>query len=318
MSPILIAECCQNHNGDRETLKQMIHAAAENGADYVKIQAIRSKELTHRPQFDEGRTDAQGNTLTIKRPYNQELERLSKLDLDLDTEAWFVEECWRAGVAPLTTVFTHKSIEETKDMGFEAIKVASYDCASFPLLSEIRRFWKKIFISTGATYDEEIAQAANLLKDVDATFLHCVTIYPTPMQEVHLRRMNYLRRFSAKVGYSDHSKPNETQLWASKLALAFGADCIERHFTVLDSNQSKDGPVSINPAQLKELRDFADRPRRERMELIKREYPNWEEALGNAKRALSHTEKLNRDYYRGRFASSVNGHYVYNWEEFSY
>ena len=86
MKPIIIAECCQNHNGDKELLKRMIHAAAENGADYIKIQAIRSRELTHRPRFDEGETDELGNVTVIRRPYYPEFERLAKLDLDLDTE----------------------------------------------------------------------------------------------------------------------------------------------------------------------------------------------------------------------------------------
>ena len=315
MKPILIAECCQNHNGDSHILKDMIHAAAENGADYVKIQAIRSRELTHRPRFDEGRTDANGIVQVIKRPYAAELERLQKLDLDLDTERWFVEECRRAGVAPLTTAFTRTAAREVKDMGYEAIKVASYDCASYPLLEELKQYWSTIFVSTGATYDEEIAKAAGILRDVNAHFLHCVTIYPTPMSELHLNRINYLRRFSSSVGYSDHSKPAESQLWASKIALALGASCVERHFTILEPSETRDGPVSINPAMLKELREFADLSRRDQMQQISAGYPQWEDAMGDANRTLSHAEVLNRDFYRGRFASMVDGKPVYNWEE---
>jgi N,N'-diacetyllegionaminate synthase len=315
MRPVIIAECCQNHNGDREILKDMIHAAAENGADYVKIQAIRSFELTYRPRFDEGSVDADGTQITIRRPYQSEFERLSKLDLNLETEAWFVEECWRAGVAPMTTAFTRKAAREVANLGYEAIKVASYDCASYPMLKELKQYWNKIFVSTGATFDEEIAKAAEVLTGSDFTFLHCVTIYPTPMSELHLRRMSYLRRFTSKVGYSDHSKPLETKLWASKIALALGASCVERHFTILEDDKTKDGPVSITPAQLKELREFADKDRIARMSGIQEEYPQWEETLGESSRPLSHEELLNRDYYRGRFASRVGGQFIYNWED---
>ncbi|MBK8567479.1 MAG: hypothetical protein IPN76_30195 [Saprospiraceae bacterium] len=99
----IIAECCQNHNGNREILKRQIHEAASHGADYVKIQAIRSKELTHRPLFDEGKVDENGTQLVIKRPFQPELERLAKLDLSLDDEAWFVEECCKACCANWTT-----------------------------------------------------------------------------------------------------------------------------------------------------------------------------------------------------------------------
>ena len=37
--------------------------------------------------------------------------------------------------------------------------------------------------------------------------------------------------------------------------------------------------------------------------------------IGQPTRELSHTELLNRDYYRGRFASRVDGEWVYNWED---
>ena len=313
--PIIIAECCQNHNGDKEILKRMIHTAADNGADYVKIQAIRSSELTHRERFDEGETNQDGSVKTIKRPYAPELERLKKLDLSLEDEAWFVEQCITAGVAPMTTVFTWKGIDEVKDMGYEAVKVASYDCASFPLLASLREHWSTIFVSTGSTFDEEIEQASNILRGIDFHLMHCVTIYPTPLHELHLKRINFLRRFCSQVGYSDHSKPAETQLKACKLALALGASSLERHYTVLGPTETKDGPVSITPSMLKELRDFGNLDRNEQMESIKKEYPGWQEALGETTRPLSHAEMLNRDYYRGRFASSFNGEVVYNWQE---
>lgn len=317
MKTTLIAECCQNHNGDRYILKDMIHAAAENGADYVKIQAIRSSELTHRPRFDEGLYD-NDVTKVIRRPYKLELERLRKLDLSLQDESWFVDECRRAGVSPMTTAFTVNAAREVKDLGYEAIKVASYDCASYPFLEELKKYWSTIFVSTGATFDFEIEKASKILRGVNSHFLHCVTIYPTPMNELHLNRMNFLRRYSANVGYSDHSKPSESDLWASKIAMALGASCVERHFTVLPPNKTKDGAVSITPEMLAELREFDKLSRREQMSEIIELYPNWEDTLGESNRSLSHTELLNRDYYRGRFASKVGGLPVYNWEDITY
>lgn len=315
MKPIIIAECCQNHNGDKEILKRMIHKAAENGADYVKIQTIRSKELTHRERFDNGITAEDGKVLVIKRPFKSELERLSKLDLSPETEAWFVDECLRAGIASMTTTFTRTGVQEIRDLGYEAIKIASYDCASYPLLKDVKRYWKKVFISTGATFDNEIEEAAKILKDVDIHILHCVTIYPTPLNELNLRRLSYLRRFCSKVGYSDHSSIEHTHLWASKIAMALGATCIERHYTILDKDETKDGPVSIMPRHLKELSDFAKLSRYEMMQQIKEGYPEWEITLGSATRELTHAELLNRDYYRGRFANKINGIDIYNWEE---
>lgn len=312
--PLLIAECCQNHNGDRDTLRRMIHEAVGAGADYVKIQGLYSKDVTRRERFESGETDENGEQTVIQRPYAAEVERLSGLDLSPDDEAWFVDECRRAGAAPMITVFTRGSVRRLGEVGFEAVKIASYDCGSLPLLRDVSSRWARLFVSTGATYDHEIAAAADLLRDREVTFLHCVTIYPTPLGQLHLRRLAWLRRFSPRVGYSDHTRPGDSGLRASKLALAFGADVVERHFTVLPADATRDGPVSVDPAMLRELRDFADRPRPERMELIAAEYPGWEETLGQPTRELSRAELLNRDYYRGRVATMVDGDPLYNWE----
>jgi sialic acid synthase SpsE len=315
MNPVLIAECCQNHKGDREILKRMIHEATEAGADYVKIQALYSSEVTYRERFEEGVVDADGRQRSIQRPYQAEVDRLSGLDLTPDDEAWFVEECWRAGVSPMITVFTLGAVDRLAELGFEAIKIASYDCASQPLLRAVKARWSRVFVSTGSTLDHEIEAAAETLTGIDATFLHCVTIYPTPLDELHLRRMVWLRRFSPEVGYSDHTAPAATGLWASKTALGLGASVVERHFTVLDPSETRDGPVSIDPAQLRELRAFADLPRPERMARIAAELPEWETTLGSARRPLSDTELRNRDYYAGRVATKIGGRTIYNWEE---
>jgi sialic acid synthase SpsE len=313
--PLLIAECCQNHNGSTEVLRRMIHAAAEAGADYVKIQALYSRDVTRRERFEDGVTGPDGSVEVIQRPYAAEVERLAGLDLSPDDEAWFVDECWRAGVAPMITVFTRAEVERLGSMGFEAVKVASYDCASPPLLAEVARQWRRLFVSTGATLDDEIATAASVLGGTEVTFLHCVTIYPTPLDQLHLRRMHWLRRFSPTVGFSDHTRTEDTGLRASCAALALGADVIERHFTVLAPGDTRDGPVSIDPSQLAELRAFADLDRPERVERLAAVWPGWDEALGSARRDLSPAELRNRDYYAGRVASHVGDRVVYNWED---
>ena len=71
----IIAELCQNHNGDKNILEEMVSAAAENGADYAKIQSMHSSELTHRERFDNGLIEG-GKVKIIKRPYKDEYERL--------------------------------------------------------------------------------------------------------------------------------------------------------------------------------------------------------------------------------------------------
>jgi len=313
VKPILIAECCQNHGGRREVLAEMIHRGADAGADYVKIQAIRSSELAHRERFDTGAEDSEGRVTTIRRPFAPELERLTELDLSIDDEAWFVETCRQAGVRSMITLFTRTAAREVADLGYDAAKIASYDCGSIPLLRDVGARWRTVVVSTGSSFDHEIEAASKTLADNDLSLLHCVTIYPTPMSELHLARMEWLRRHAKQVGFSDHTLVERDGVWASKIALALGASHIERHFTVLDASATKDGPVSIGPDDLAELRRFADLDPDERRARIEHEYPTWREGLGEAERELSDTELLNRDYYRGRFASRVGDRSIDNW-----
>ena len=309
----IIAEFCQNHNGDLAVLKDMVWAAAEAGADIAKIQSIRSNELTNRPRFEQGVVE-KGVQLAIKRPYQPEFERLRTLDLSEDQQRWFVEECARAEIEPMTTVFSRAAIPFASSCGWRSVKVASYDCASYPMLAELRGRFDHLYVSTGATHDHEIEGACDVLTDTAFTLLHCVTIYPTPFEEMHLNRMSYLRRLTPLVGFSDHSLVERDGIKAAVVAISKGADVVERHFTVLPSGETKDGPVSINPAQLEQLARVAHAPVQEVADMVRDEIPEADSMMGMERRELSPGELLNRDYYRGRFASRVGDSWVYNWE----
>jgi sialic acid synthase SpsE len=292
----------------------MVFAAAEAGADYAKIQSMLVDDLTRRDRFEEGLWE--GDTqVAIKRPYRPEYERLKPMDLDNDSHLRFIETCREAGIKPLTSVFSRSRVPFLASLGFDAIKVASYDCASLPLLRELKEHFGHLYISTGATHDEEIRAAAACLGDHPFTFLHCVTIYPTPLDEMHLARLEYLRRFTPSVGFSDHSLVARDGIKASAVALHLGANVVERHFTVLKPGETKDGPVSIDPAQLAELVRVAWMTAEERRDWIAREVGDFSQMFGTAKRSLSQAELLNRDYYRGRFASRAGDDIVYNWED---
>ena len=309
----IIAELCQNHNGDVNILKDMIWRAADSGASHVKIQTIFSEDLTLRERFEEGVT-LDGVVKSIKRPYLPEFERLSKLDLGFDTHALFIDECSSAGVIPLTTVFNRSRLESIVELGFKEIKIASYDCASFPLINDLKNKFNHIYVSTGATHDSEIETTANILSDQNFSFLHCVTIYPTPVDKLNLNRIDYLRQFTNSVGFSDHTRPSQHGIDPDIVALWKGADVIERHFTILDSSQTKDGPVSINPEQLKNIVDYSKYNHDELSKLVEN-ISDYDKMLGSKTHSLSEEELLNRDYYRGRFASKINGKTIYNWEE---
>ena len=323
MSVKLIAELCQNHNGDFVRVKEMVDAAVEAGATHVKIQHIHVRNLTFRPQFEEG-SEYKGKQMSIKRPFESEYKRLKSLELSKSESKQFVDYVKSKGAVPMTTCFTRDSIQDLIDEGYEAVKVASYDCASYQLLRELAANFKEVIVSTGATFNNEIEKASSILKEsgVEYSMLHCVTIYPTPLSEIHLARMEWLKGFSNNVGFSDHSLVERDGLLASKAAIAAGAKVIERHFTILEKDETKDGPVSIKPEHMRELADFTSLSKDEQDQEIESTLPNWKFKLkGSINRELSDTELLNREYYRGRFASPrLDGYHdskfmIFNWEE---
>jgi len=315
----IIAEFCQNHNGDTELLLKMVEAAAKAGATHGKMQTIYADTIAYRPQFEEGLVQ-NGRVMSIKRPYKDEVDRLSGLEISEENTLKFIKACEDNGLIPMTTCFVRSHVDILSELGFNSIKVASYDCASFPLLRDLKEKFSEIVVSTGATYDDEVFNASKILSGSNFSFLHCVTLYPTPLDQMHMARMGWLRTLSDKVGYSDHSLVAKTGLLASKAALALGADLIERHFTLLSSKETRDGPVSINKEQLCEIVNFSKLSIEERVHHMDSNYPEWQVVVGKINRKLLDEELLNRDYYRGRFANprseTINGErMIYNWEE---
>ena len=100
-----------------------------------------------------------------------------------------------------------------------------------------------LIVSTGATYDDEIQKAAQILKSKSFTFLHCITIYPTPLKDINLNRIKFLKKFTKNVGYSDHTIGNETAIAAT----ALGAKVIEKHITLNKSMRGPDHRASMEP-----------------------------------------------------------------------
>ncbi len=316
----IIAELCQNHNGDIKVLSEMVAAASEAGADILKIQSMRSKDLTFRERFEDGLIEG-GKIKVIKRPYKAELERLSKLDLDYDLHAKFFELCEKYKVIPMTTIFSFNNIEFLKQFkNLNHIKIASFDCNSHALVKKICKNFKdkKIIISTGTAYNREIDITNDILlkEDIDYALLHCISIYPTPIYDANLNRIDYLRKKSKFVGLSDHSDPEKDKNIIPAAGFLKKIDYIEKHFTVLNKNQTKDGPVSANPDQFKEIIKLSKMSEQDLKEYLKEMGVDIKKVFGSESRELTETELLNRDYLQGRFAfKDKNNKTWYNWDE---
>ncbi len=311
-----IAEFCQNHNGDFEVLKRMLDAAVNAGATYAKIQTIFANDLSYRERFEKGEIEDDGRVVSICRPYITEYERLKTLELTYEEQSKFVSLCLNAGIKPLTTAFTVNSVPEIRECGFTSIKIASYDCASAPLLKSASSYFDEVIVSTGATFLEELEAAIEVLKfcEVNFSVLHCVTIYPTPLNKMNLLRMLKLKDYTPNVGLSSHPLNSVDGTKADMVAIYIGAKIIERHFTILPESETRDGKVSITDNQLDELVNFSMLNKTDQHQMIQERVPEYDEILGKEELSLSSEELLNRDYYKGRFCNKIGSNQVFNWD----
>ena len=112
---------------------------------------------------------------------------------------------------------------------------------------------------------------------------------------------------------------DEKKNLACLAAISVGATYIERHVTILDKDKTRDGKVSINPSDIREIIEFSNLNNSDKKEYLKEKYKvNVDKLLGKKKRELTNIELLNRDYYKGRFASSVSKDglkFINNWDE---
>ena len=278
----IIAELCQNHNGDFNLLEDMVVSAAENGADIIKIQTIKAKDFHYLKKFE------------LFRPFEAEYNRLKQLELSFEAEESFIKLCRDNNVIPMTSMFNPKDNEYFNALGYDHLKISGYSMFNFNygmdlFYGDTIFEFDKLYFSTSSLTLDEIARTRLNLIDVDATMLHCICVYPTPLEKLNLQNIEYHKTVKGlghiKVGFSDHSNPHFDNLLSSKLAIFQGIEALERHYTLLPSEDTRDGKVSITPDMLLELRRFADLNKKEQYEELNK---------------FTSEQEFNHEYYRKR------------------
>lgn len=274
----LIAELCQNHNGDLALLDKMVTQAAQS-CDIVKIQTILADTLTKRDEYE------------THRPYDAEYERLKGLELDFEAESWFIQRCKELGTKPMTTLFTPDHLPRFRELGYRLLKLSGYSIPAFNygLALEGLDIDHLYFSNSSLEYNEIEKTIDNLNKlGINYTMLQCTCVYPTPVEKSMIHNIRYLKeKFNLKsIGYSDHSNPWQDGLLVPFLAIFEGIDVLERHFTILGPEDTRDGKVSINPEMAKLLREFSLFSKQDQFEFLNK---------------FNSTQEFNHAYYRERF-----------------
>ena len=245
--PYIIAEISGNHNGSIDRAKELVKLAKENGADCVKIQTYTPDTMTIKSNKDDflikgGLWDG----------YNLwDLYDWAQTPFEWQKELF--EYANSIGITMISTPFDESAVDLLESLSCPFYKVASFELTDLPLIKYIAQTKKPIILSTGMANEKEIKEAIDTIIEYgsgDFILLHCVSGYPTPVEEINLDTITLLKKkFKCEIGLSDHTLGNTSAI----LSIALGAKVIEKHFTFDRSEGGPDAEFSMEPHELKDL-----------------------------------------------------------------
>lgn len=244
----IIAEIGVNHNGKAALAHDMIDIVADSGCDCVKFQTFTANEFCNNPN-DTYEYISQGETVKESM-----LEMFRRLEFNYDEFNELFIHARERNLIPLSTPTDKKAIDLLNNLDCHAYKIGSDDLIYSPFLSLVASNKKPIIISTGMAETDDIDRALKVIEDAgneDIVILHCISQYPTPVENINLNRMIMLRKRYPNIiiGYSDHSWGITSAIGA----VALGAKVLEKHFTLDNDMPGPDHRFSANPEQLSVL-----------------------------------------------------------------
>lgn len=232
---MVIAEIGNNHEGSFQLAKKLIKLAADSGADAVKFQTFIAEEyISH--NLDNERFKK------IKK-YQLSHEKFKKLKKYASTK----------NLIFLSTPFDISSAKYLNKI-IPAFKISSGDINFFPMIEFISKTKKPIILSTGISSFQQIKDTLKYIQKFrrldNVALLHCMSLYPTPIDNANLNTIHMLKEISKYVGYSDHTLGID----ACNAAVAMGARIIEKHFTIDNSySDFRDHKISSDPSEFNKL-----------------------------------------------------------------
>jgi len=278
----IVAEIGINHNGDMNLAIKMMEAAAEAKVDSVKFQNYRTEDFL---------TD---KSLTYKYSQNgtevveSQFEMFKRLELTDENVRELKKQADRLGLIFHSTPTSNAGVDVLVNEGVTVLKNGSDFLTNTDLLTYMAQSSLPVVIATGMAVEDEIAIAVNAIrkakpkhnKSDNLIVLHCTSAYPTPPEEVNLKKITTIAsQFDCLVGLSDHSEGNS----AAMGAVALGACWIEKHFTL---DKSLPGPDHRFSCDLTEMKSLVNSVR------------EIEVLLGSSELSPSPSEELARTQYR--------------------
>jgi N-acetylneuraminate synthase len=242
--PYVIAEISANHRGSKQAAVELIEAAAEAGADAVKLQHYTPETITMRSTHPDFRVG--GGTLWDGRQlFDLYEEAMTPWEWTDD----LVAAARKAGITWFSSPFDPTAIEFLAELDMAAYKIASFEIVDLPLIRAAAQHGKPLIISTGMATLSEIDAAVVTARGAGATsigILRCNSGYPASAAEMDLRTIPVMADlWGLPVGLSDHT----LGVAAAIAAVALGACIIEKHITFDRSEGGPDSAFSSEPGE---------------------------------------------------------------------
>lgn len=246
----IIAEIGNTHEGSIGLAKCFIKAAADSGADAVKMQThiFNSESLPNAPNpsyfTNETRKEYFERTAFSAKQW-KELKRYAEKKIKIDF---------------FSSPFSIEAVDLLESVNVQIYKIPSGEVNNTPLLIKVAQTKKRVFLSSGMSNWKELDTAVKTLKKngcKELTLFQCTSEYPCPLDQVGLNIFDEFksRYKNIKIGFSDHT----TGIAASIAAIVKGAMVVEKHFTLSKKMYGSDAKNSLNPKEFKKfVREIRD------------------------------------------------------------
>lgn len=250
--PFIIAEMSGNHNQSIDRALKIVKAAADSGADAIKLQTYTADTMT----IPGALTIQDKNSLW----YGRELHDLYKeAYTPWDWHKEIFDYAKSLGLIAFSSPFDESAVDFLEDLGVEVYKVASFENTDSPLLKKIAKTGKPVIMSTGAATISDIDEGVRTLRAngcEELILLKCTSTYPSSPENTNLNTIPHLRKlFGCHIGLSDHTMG----IGAAVASVALGSRVIEKHFTLCRADGGVDSAFSIEPEELKSLAEETNR-----------------------------------------------------------
>lgn len=242
--PFIIAEIGINHNGDVELAKQLIRMAWICDCDAVKFQK-RTVGYVYSKEYLESPRESPWGTTQGDQKRGLEFGRKEYEEIDA--------YCKKLGIPWFASAWDIRSLNFLGKFDLLYNKVASPMLTNVRFLRAVARQQRKTFISTGMSTWKDIDRAVKIFRKYVCPFvlMHTVSIYPLRDDCSNLLMIKTLQKRydDCVVGYSGH----EVGILQAPLAVALGAEVIERHITLDRAMYGSDQAASVEKAGLEKL-----------------------------------------------------------------